>query len=254
MDLKGKPENVSVHLASLLYFVTDRRNKSLGDKIAKKGEKLIQEKGIKFDLIHAHFSWPYGHAAVKLGQKYNVPIVITIHEGMERLIQEYNSQDEKIYWTWKNANALIRVNQKNIPLLKEFNKNVFYVPNGFTSSLFYPMDKTKVKRKLNLPLDKKIVLNVANLYLVKGQRYLIEAVKELVKYRKDVLCIIVGDGPLRKDLKSQIKKLCLENYVKLVGSKPHDEIPLWMNAADLFVLPSLSEGNPTVMFEALGVG
>jgi glycosyltransferase involved in cell wall biosynthesis len=59
---------------------------------------------------------------------------------------------------------------------------------------------------------------------------------------------------LREDLKAQIKKLGLENYVKLAGSKPHDEIPLWMNAADLFVLPSLSEGNPTVMFEALGTG
>jgi glycosyltransferase involved in cell wall biosynthesis len=46
----------------------------------------------------------------------------------------------------------------------------------------------------------------------------------------------------------------LENYFKLVGAKPHGELSLWMNAADLFVLPSLSEGNPTVMFEALGVG
>ncbi|GAH34690.1 unnamed protein product, partial [marine sediment metagenome] len=62
------------------------------------------------------------------------------------------------------------------------------------------------------------------------------------------------DGTLMKDLKSQIKKLRLEDYVKLIGSKPHDEIPLWMNAANIFVLPSLNEGNPTVMFEALGVG
>ncbi len=40
----------------------------------------------------------------------------------------------------------------------------------------------------------------------------------------------------------------------LAGGKPHNEIPLWMNACDLFVLPSLNEGNPTVMFEALGCG
>ena len=40
----------------------------------------------------------------------------------------------------------------------------------------------------------------------------------------------------------------------LAGGKPHDEIPVWLNACDLFVLPSLSEGNPTVMFEAFGCG
>jgi glycosyltransferase involved in cell wall biosynthesis len=41
---------------------------------------------------------------------------------------------------------------------------------------------------------------------------------------------------------------------RLAGGKPHDEIPLWMNACDLFVLPSLNEGNPTVLPEALGCG
>jgi glycosyltransferase involved in cell wall biosynthesis len=42
--------------------------------------------------------------------------------------------------------------------------------------------------------------------------------------------------------------------VLLAGGKLHDEIPVWMNACDLFVLPSLSEGNPTVLPEALGCG
>lgn len=254
MALNEKPENVDVHLVSLLYFITDGKNKSLGDKIANKAEKIINNKNIEFDIIQAHFSWPHGYVAVKLGQKYNVPVVITIHEGTERLIHEYNSQDEKIYWTWKNANALIRVNKKHVPLLKQFNKNVFYVPNGFSSSLFYPMERNEVKIKLNLPLDKKIILNVASLYHVKGQRYLIEAMKEIVKHRKDILCIIVGDGTLMKELKNQIKKLDLENYVKLVGSKPHDEISLWMNAANLFVLSSLSESFGVVQIEAMACG
>jgi glycosyltransferase involved in cell wall biosynthesis len=79
-------------------------------------------------------------------------------------------------------------------------------------------------------------------------------VKEIVKYRGDILCIIIGDGVLREDLKAQIKKLGLENYVKLAGSKPHDEIPLWMNAADLFVLPSLSESFGVVQIEAMACG
>jgi len=254
LNLRLKPENVNIHPISLLYFVTDRKNKSLGDKMAKKAEKLIQEKGIKFDLIHAHFSWPYGYAAVKLGAIYNVPVVITIHEGKDRLLEEYKSKNDRIYWTWKNADALIRVNQKDMPLLKEFNENLFYIPNGFTSSLFYPIERNELKRKLNLPLDKKIILNVANLYQVKGQKYLIQAIEELVKYRTDILCLIVGDGILRNNLKSQIIKLDLEDYVKLVGSKPHDEILIWMNVSDLFVLSSLMESFGVVQIEAMACG
>ena len=73
-------------------------------------------------------------------------------------------------------------------------------------------------------------------------------------HKKDVIFIIIGDGPLRPDLERQIHSLGLEDYVKLVGGKPHGDIPFWMNACDLFVLSSLNEGNPTVMFEALGCG
>lgn len=260
LNLKGKPENVNVHLVSLLYFVTDGKNKSLGDKLAKKTEKIIKKKGIQFNLIHAHFTYPYGYAGVKLGEEFNVPVVITAH-GFDVYDLPFRDEgwERKIKWVLNQTSHVITVSQSNKKILVEklgVNENKLSVsPNGFSSKLFYPlMDNANIRQRLNLPLDKKIILNVANLYPIKGHRHLIEAVKDLEKYRKDILCIIIGDGRLRRDLKVQIKKLNLENYVKLVGAKIHREISLWMNAADLFVLPSLSEGNPTVMFESLGVG
>jgi glycosyltransferase involved in cell wall biosynthesis len=76
--------------------------------------------------------------------------------------------------------------------------------------------------------------------------------KVIVKFRKDVLCIIIGEGKLRYTLQRQINNNGLSKFIKLVGRKPHSEIPIWINACDLFVLPSLNEGNPTVMFECLG--
>ena len=77
---------------------------------------------------------------------------------------------------------------------------------------------------------------------------------EVITQRKDILVIIVGSGKLKTDVEKQIRSSGLEEYIKTVGNKPHAEIPLWMNASDIFVLPSLNEGNPTVMFEALGCG
>jgi len=100
-----------------------------------------------------------------------------------------------------------------------------------------------------------VILNVGRLYgVVKGHEHLINAMSRIVRERTDILCVVVGPGRLYDALKSQIGSLGLEDHVMLAGGKPHDEIPLWLNACDLFVLPSLSEGNPTVMFEAFGCG
>jgi len=217
----------------------------------------------KVDLVHIQASGPIGGflpaifgCFLKSICKYN--LVVTFHYG--RTEEFVKRRKNFMGFVIARVDLFILVSERQKKLIleylgKNYGNKIAVISNGFDSKSFYPIiNKTNVKQKLNLPLDKKVILNVASLYPVKGQRYLIEAVREIIKYRKDFLCIIVGDGPLREGLKAQIKKLGLENYVKLVGSKPHDEIPLWMNAADLFVLPSLSEGNPTVMFEALGCG
>lgn len=219
--------------------------------------KLIEKEGIDFDLIHAHFTWPSGAVAVELKKDFNVPVVITEHTSIT-FRRSVEKKDKMFLNTWKKCDAIIRVSQRDISLFENIgvSKNkVFYVPNGFNHSSFDLYDIDKCRKKLDLPGNKKIILNVANLYSeVKGHKYLIEAIYEIVKHRKDILCILVGGGKLESDIRKQISDLGLETYVKLVGSKSHDEIPTWMNACDVFVLPSLNEGNPTVMFEALGCG
>jgi len=59
---------------------------------------------------------------------------------------------------------------------------------------------------------------------------------------------------LMGELKGLIKNLKLTNYVKLVGEIPHDELPFWMDACDLFVLPSLSESFGVTQIEAMACG
>lgn len=78
--------------------------------------------------------------------------------------------------------------------------------------------------------------------------------KIIIKQRNDILCFIGGDGPLKKKLQKQIRKLNLQEHVKLLGPIPDDKLALWMNAADLFVLPSLSESFGVVQIEAMACG
>jgi glycosyltransferase involved in cell wall biosynthesis len=219
--------------------------------------KFIRTKDIEFDLIHAHFTWPSGAIAVQLKKIFNVPVVITEHTSMtfERAIRK---KDPEYINAWELSDSIIRVRNGDMNLFKSVGislDKVSYIPNGFDERKFAMPDDKMDSDTFNLFHNKKILLSVGNLYSeVKGHKFLIEAMNEIVKYRKDILCVIVGNGKLTTEVEEQIQELNLDNYIKLVGAKPHDEIPFWMSIGDIFVLPSLNEGNPTVMFEALGSG
>ncbi len=259
LNLNEKPNNVNINLVPVTYFIPDGSNKKLGDKIAAKFEKFIKKENVDFDIIHAHFTWPCGYVGVKLKEKFDVPLVITAN-GYDVYDMPFRSKNwkEKIVWTLNHADHVIAVSNSikkiSSQKLDVEDEKISVIPNGFNGKKFYLQEKKEARKKLGLPKNKKIILNVANLVTVKEQKCLIEAIRKISKRKRDILCIIVGSGELKKDLENKIKRSNSGDYIKLAGAKPHEEIPLWMNAADVFVLPSLNEGNPTVMFEALGVG
>ncbi len=219
----------------------------------KQIEKLIKSENIDFDLIHAHYTWHPGAVAVELKKDFNVPVVITEHTHIS-LYKAIKRKDPYYFKAWKESDAIIRVNKKDVPLFKKYNKNTVNIPNGFDEKKFYRMDKDKCREKLNLPQDRKIILTIGNLAEVKGHKYSIEAMEKIIKRRKDVLYLIGGSGPLKEKLQNKIDESNLQEYIKLIGFVPDKLLNYYLNACDLFVLPSLSEGNPTVMFECLGCG
>ena len=219
----------------------------------KQIERLIKSENIDFDLIHAHYTWHPGAVAVELKKDFNVPVVITEHTHIS-LYKAIKRKDPSYFKAWKESDAIIRVNKKDVPLFKKYNKNTVNIPNGFDEKKFYRMDKDKCREKLNLPQDRKIILTIGNLAEVKGHKYSIEAMEKIIKRRKDILYLIGGSGPLKEKLQNKIDESNLQEYIKLIGFVPDKLLNYYLNACDLFVLPSLSEGNPTVMFECLGCG
>ncbi|MCD6099207.1 MAG: glycosyltransferase [Candidatus Marinimicrobia bacterium] len=257
VDLQEKPENVYVHEIPTIYFTPDGKNNKLGDKLVGIFDEYIKEKNIKFDLIHAHFTYPQSYVATILGQKFEVPVVVTLHENGSHLHSILSNVKDKAVYTWKNADILIRVNRRDIPVFIKYGarpERIIHIPNGYNPRKFQYMPREIAREKLQLETDARIIFNLARLYPEKGHKYLIDAMSLVLNERQDVYCYIGGTGPLKKQLEKQISKLNLRQHVKLLGYLPNDQVVYWMNAADLFVLPSLSEGNPTVMFEALGVG
>jgi len=76
----------------------------------------------------------------------------------------------------------------------------------------------------------------------------------ILKKRPDIICYIGGTGPLKDTLQAHIDAIKGNKNIRMIGFVPDDLMVTWINAADFFVLPSLGEGNPTVMFETLGCG
>ena len=182
-----------------------------------------------------------------------MPVVATIHEDSGWLQEEIEMNNAHIQFAWKNADALIRVNKKEVPLLKKLNPRVFFVPNGFPLQ-YKPLNRQESRSHLGVPAEKKVIFGLGDLIGRKGFSYLIDSINLVHGKYPDVMCYIGGSGPEKAALELQIHNLGFEDRISLLGFLPEDKVPLWINSADLFVLPSLNEGNPTVMFECLGCG
>ena len=83
---------------------------------------------------------------------------------------------------------------------------------------------------------------------------LVEACSHLKKDGVKFSCLLIGQGPMRERLERQIADLKLQDQINMLGPKANEELPEWYRAATLFVLPSRSEGLPTVLREASACG
>lgn len=219
-------------------------------------DRLVRRERLRFDIIHAHFTWPSGAAAARLKRKYGVPLVVTEHTSLS-LKKAMSWRDPQYLGTWAACDAVIRNRRGDIQDLVAAGvpeEKVRYIPNGFDAERFRPVDRAASRERLGIPMDGKVLVSIGGLEDVKGHRHLVDAMAEVSKARGDVTCYIIGEGELHSALKRQAESLGLAGKVVLAGRKPHGELPYWVNAADLVVHSSLSESGPMVMLEALGCG
>ena len=114
---------------------------------------------------------------------------------------------------------------------------------------------------MNIQPATRIVLFVGHLVPVKGPDILLQAWARLQRslaparpHAHTPTLLLLGDGPMRGRLERQARDLGVADTVQFLGSRPHEEVALWMNVADCLCLPSRAEGMPNVVLEALGAG
>ncbi|OQX21342.1 MAG: hypothetical protein BWK75_03295 [Candidatus Altiarchaeales archaeon A3] len=250
--------NISVYFPNFfvppIHFIREK----YAEGAYKSALKLISEKNINFDIIHAHFIYYAGYVGAKLKEKYKKPLIITGHgTDVYELPFKYKNFEKMAKYAISEADYVTTVSKSNYIKLIELGvkkEKVTVIQNAYDANKFKQISKEECKDRLNISKKSKIILSVGMLEEIKGHKYLINAMKKVVDEKQNVLCFIIGGGQLKARLQKLINDLNLNNYVKLVCAKPHDEIPLWMNACDLFVLPSLSESFGIVQIEAMACG
>lgn len=132
-------------------------------------------------------------------------------------------------------------------------KHIRVVPNYIRISRLQHIAKEEARRELNLPQDKKIILFLHRLSRRKGAHVLPDIIKEF-SARNDVLFLIVGEGPERKNVELQISSLKMQNCARFEGSVPNGKVPAYVSAADIYLMPSEEEGMPNALLEAMAAG
>lgn len=255
-DIKNLPSNVTVLPVDLFYIPIPFWRDRIGEQHFKQVQRVIKENNIKFDIIHSHIIWSAGYVGMKLKEKYNVPLVVTGH-GRDVYKRPYESKlrmsnTRKIL---KSADRILTVSNfmaKEIKNISE--KDAQVIPNGFVSSKFSVLDKVSCRKELGLNISDRVVVSVGHIEPIKGYKYLVEASRELVAKCPNLKVILIGNGPDKLKLEALVESYRLKDNYIFTGNVPNDKISTYLNAADLFVLPSLGEGNPTVMFESLACG
>jgi glycosyltransferase involved in cell wall biosynthesis len=126
------------------------------------------------------------------------------------------------------------------------------IPLGIDIAHYTPHPRAEARQHLNLPPDRPILITVRRLEGRMGLTTLVESMRTVSQYDSSVLLLIAGKGYLRETLEKLIREYRLENNVRLLGFVNEDELPLYLSAADLFVLPTESlEGFGLATIEAL---
>ena len=202
------------------------------------------------DLIHAHFLLPPGLIGVCVGSLLGKKTAVTAH-GSDLLIQAKNPILRRlIKFVLKRADYVLVVNQTLQEKVLELGINpdkIYITPNAVDVEKFTPQNK-ELPPSVKISSDKPVLLFVGNLVFQKGVKYLLEA-KKLMKAETEL--VIVGDGPLRQDLEMKVRDEKISDVIFTGARRDVDEI---MPSADVFVLPSISEGFPITILEAMASG
>jgi glycosyltransferase involved in cell wall biosynthesis len=213
-------------------------------------ERRVREE--RPDVVYATWAYPDCYAASILAGRRGLPLVARVHGSDINRYFAHRERKRRILEALARARAVVSVSKALRDLLSAEGldaERIHVIYNGIDRGLFKPLDRAEARRGLGLDPAARIVLFAGNLEPVKGLDRLVEAFGAMEGARCELH--IIGDGPERARLEALARRLPAGRVARFQGRVEHGRMGEWLNACDVFALPSLAEGTPNVVLEAL---
>lgn len=225
----------------------------------------------KPDLLHVHTASPIGQAAVKFANRYDLPLVFTIHEYFESqlhylcsrigepftkikyrgLFRDMVDNADIVTAPSKKAEEYLHASKSKVPLT--------IIPNQVDSYFFHyqniPESKIQhLRRNLNLPPDSTVAIYAGRLTIDKSVELLLEQWAAQIKPSDNLHLLVVGDGPEAEPLSVWAHDLKIGSQVSFVGAVPHEKMPEYYAVSDVFVTAAHHDLMSMAALEAVACG
>lgn len=212
-----------------------------------------------FDVIIGAWAYPDAVAAALLAREAKVPLVTVVVGSDVNEFPDLFGLRPQIRWGFQQARRVLAVSGNIADRVVEIGarrERVIVQHNGVDGARFSIRDRAEARKSLGIEHDRPVIGYVGNIRPVKGSDVLIEAMDHLVKQlgNTDAELWLVGHGEIEAQLKARVTALDLDSRVRFHGRQLHTTIHQWMNALDIFCLPSRNEGCPNVILESLASG
>ncbi len=209
---------------------------------AKACDRVISQMDECPDAFYGHFVTPSGIAAARMGRKYNKPSFLAYGEAGTVMIKHFGFKASKKELA--TLNGVIAVSSQNkIDIAPFVPKNITEVfPNAIDSEVFYPRDRQEARKKFGLSEKAFVIAFVGTFDDRKGIDRLSQAIDKLGY--EDIVLICAGKGAIQP----QTPRCAFKSPVL------HSDLPDFLSAADIFVLPTLLEGCCNAIVEAMACG
>lgn len=220
-------------------------------RAARRALKARLDAGEKIDLIDAHYLYPDGVAAARLGKHFGIPVVMTARGSDVTEIGRMLGPRKLILDAMETAAHTICVSNSLREELISFGADagkITSLRNGVDADRFREIGREETRKKWQV--SGKVALFAGWLIERKRVDIMLDAVAKL----DDVTAVIAGEGPLLADLKSQAERLGISGRTLFLGKLSPEDMPAAFSAADVLVLPSEREGWANVLLESMACG
>ncbi len=262
-------DGVTVHRTfSILsdYHADPHSLQVLGEYIVKLHQKQ------SFDLIHAAFLMPPGFLGAIVATEIECPLIVSIR-GNDWEVLRYSIQHlANLRWVLERADYVTSVSHELMEKMRRMVriKAGKVLSNVFDASIFDARLLSEITEEHNNRLQvltetffrmksegRSVIGTAGFLRPKKGFHILLRAFGGIVKAYPNTCLLVVGQfaqESYKRDMLQQISDLGIKRQVLFTGYIPHREVLAWMREMDIFAFPSLHEGSPNALLEAMGFG